>query len=239
MSQFKISEEQYRKFRRRFFAVYIPTIAVGVIAIIVANSYSSKGFDFQVWAITIPIFLIYFSFIFYRILRRQRRILLSYTVTITDSGITREQDKTPTISISFMEIKEIIKTRKGVFVVKGLYRTDLIAIPKWLNETGELERELQALAPITTDKKDPLMIRYRSLLMLLAVGLYVCLYSVQNKVVIGASALVLSGLLGWSFYEIQTSKNVTTYAKRGSWVYLLIIASILYMTYIKLTLPVF
>jgi hypothetical protein len=236
MSEFRINEEQYRKFRRKFLAVYFPIFAGALLWIVVMETYTKQSSGFPAWAAAILIFMAYIGFTLFRLLRRQRQILMSYSVTISSDGITREQANTPTISISFMEIKEIIKTKKGGFLIKGLHRTDLIAIPRWLNENGQLEQELQKLAPITTDKRDPLMIRYRSLLVLLAVGMYICLYTFQNKVVIAASALVLVGLLGWSFYEIQISKNVTTYRKRSSWLYLLIIASIIYMTYIKLTL---
>src|ERR1700761_3509187 len=195
MSQFKINEEQFRKFRRRFLVIYIPFVVVAVSLIVVSDVYRTGDIGFPVWAVILPVFLAYFGFTVYRTLRRQQRLMTSYTITIEDGDITRVQDNTPTISISFMEIKEIIKTRKGGFLIKGLQRTDLIAIPKWLNETGELERELQTLAPITTGKKDPLMIRYQSLLVLLAVGMYVCLYTVQNKIATVASALVLIGVL--------------------------------------------
>jgi len=239
MSEFRISEEQFRKFRRKFLAIYVPVAVLVVGVFVVTDTYKSHDAGFPVWALVVPIMLAYFGFTVYRTLRRQQRLWMSYTITIEGGGITRVQANTPTISISFMEIKEIIKTRKGGFLIKGLHRTDLIAIPKWLNETGQLEQELQTLASITTDRKDPLMIRYRSLLVLLAIGLYVCLYSVQNKILVATSALLLTGVLGWTLYEIQISKNVTTYTKRSSWVYLLIIAGILYLTYIKLSLPVF
>jgi hypothetical protein len=236
MSEFRINEEQYRKFRRKFLAVYIPIFAVALALLVVTQTFTKRSSGFPTWAIVIPGFVAYIGFTIFRLLRRQQQIMMSYSVIISSDEITREQVNTPTISISFREIKEIIKTRKGAFLIKGLHRTDLIAIPRWLNESGELEEELQKLAPITTDKKDPLMIRYRSLLVLLAVGMYVCLYTFQDKIVIAVSALLLVGLLGWSFYEIQVSKNVPTYTKRSSWLYLLIIASIIYMTYIKLTL---
>ncbi len=219
--------------------IFVPGIAIMITVIAVVDSNSTRSGDFPIWLIIVPVFLLYFSFVIYRTLRRQRRILMSYTLTVTDSGITREQDSTPTISISFMEVKEIIKTRKGAFLVKGLDRKDLIFIPRDLNENGELEQKLQSLAPITTDKKDPFMIKYRLTLRLVALGMFLCLYTVHNKPVIAACALLLSGLLGWSIYETQTSKNVTSYAKRSSWFNLLIIAAILYLTYIKLTLPDF
>ena len=239
MQEFRISEAQFKKYQRRLLTYYIPFLVLVIAGVTVYNSYSTstKGGDFAVWPILLPIFVLYFGFMVYRTIRRQRRLLMSYRIIIDDREITREQDKTPTISISFMEIKEIIKTRKGAFLVKGLNRTDVIGIPKWLNETGELEQHLQNLGPITTDKKDPLMLRYRSALMLVGLGLYICVFSVHNKVIVAVSAILLAGLLGRSFYEIQTSKNVTTYTKRSSWFYLLIIASLLYITYIKLTLP--
>jgi hypothetical protein len=239
MSEYRISEEQYRKFRRRYLTLYVPGIAVMIAVVALIDFYATRGGGFPVWIIIVPLFLVYFSFVIYRSLRRARRMLMSYTLVVTDTDITREQDSTPTISINFMEIKEIIRTRKGAFLVKGLHRTDLIAIPRELNETGVLEQELQTLAPITTDKKDPFMIKHRLILRMVALGMFLCLYTVHNKPIIAASALLLSGLLGWSVYETQISKNVTSYAKRSSWLNLLIIAAILYLTYIKITLPEF
>src|SRR5579859_2086803 len=107
MQVFKISAEQYKKFQRRLLAIYIPAIAIVVTVIAVADSYSTSRGDFPIWVIIVPVFLLYFSFVIYRTLRRQRRTLMSYTLTVADSGITREQDSTPTISISFMEVTEI------------------------------------------------------------------------------------------------------------------------------------
>lgn len=239
MKEFRITEPQYRKFQRRFLAIYIPTIALGIVVILIADIRSTPAGEFPIWTVLVPAFILYFSFIIYRTVRRQRRIMMTYLVSISDSDITRQQDKTPTISISFMEIKEIIKTKSGGFLVKGLDRTDVITIPKWLDETGELERALLTLAPITTDRRDPFLLRYRLGLRLLGIGLFICLLTVQNKIVIGFSALLLAGLIGWNFYEVQTSKNVTSGMKRSSWLLLLIIACILYLTYVKLTLPVF
>ena len=239
MQVFRISEQQYRKFRRRLLAIYIPLFAIAITVIAVTEFITAASGGFPIGLIIVPFMLIYFSFVIYRTLRRQRRIMMSYTLTITDSGITREQDNTPTISISFMEVREIIKTRKGAFLIKGVDRKDLIYILRDLNEDGKLEQKLQSFAPITTDKKDPFMLKYRLTIRLVAIGMFLCLYNIHNKPVNVACALLLSGLLAWSIYETQTSKNVTTYAKRASWLNLLIIAAILYLTYIKVTLPDF
>lgn len=80
MQQFRISEEGIKKFRKKWLTLMIPTVII------------------------IPIMAIYFSFSIYRTVRKQKRIMLSYLVTISGEGITRELFNTPTLFISFMEI---------------------------------------------------------------------------------------------------------------------------------------
>jgi hypothetical protein len=239
MSQYKIDDIQFKKFRKRYLLYYLPLVIV--IAVVPTAIYlyraPSTGIDIPVWPFVLLIIIPYYLFSMNRTLRLQRRLMKSYVLTVSDTGISREQYNTQTISISFMEIREIIRTKRGGFIIRGLDRTDTIQVPHWVDETGQLEKELQTLAPIATDVRDPLHLRYRSVLSMISLAMFIGLILTNNKIIVAICGIGLPILLIWSLYQIQTSKNVTQSAKLRSWIYLLIIAGILYMSWIKFTIP--
>jgi hypothetical protein len=179
--------------------------------------------------------LILIGFSYYRGLKKQKRLLMSYTVTLSDNEIIREQLNTPSLTINFMEIKEIIKSEKGNFTIKGVSRQDVIYIPYLIDNPIELEQRLETFGPITVHIKDPFYKKYRMLLTILVLGSMVGLYTVNNKIIVGICGILVSGSLTWAFYETRVSKNIPESAKRRSWIFLLVIASIIYTTYTKLT----
>jgi hypothetical protein len=213
----------------------VPLAVVVAGLVIITNISRAQNTDVNTLPIVLPFVAALLGFSFYRSFRKQKKFLLSYSVTISEEGITREQMDTPPLSISFMEIREIIKTEKGGFMIKGIDRTDVIHIPYLIDNADVLEQRLQALAPITLNTKDPFYKKYGSLLFLLAIGMMVCVYVVPNKIIVGVCGTLLTGLFVWAFYEVRTSKNIPTNTKRMSWVFLIVIFSILYMTYEKLT----
>ena len=83
--------------------------------------------------------------------------------------------------------------------------------------------------------KEPLYRKYGPVLFILAFGLMICVYTVTNKIIVGISGVLVSGLFAWIFYEIRTSGAATQGAKRSSWFFLVVILCILYITYAKLT----
>ena len=232
--QFKIGEEGYKKFRKRWFTIIIPLFTVVLVVIILINSLSPANGEINTLPFVFPVILIFFGFSLSRGLRKQKKLLLSYSVTVSDNEITREQLNTQRLSISFMEIKEIIKSEKGNFTIKGVGRTDVIHIPYWIDNSAALEECLKTLAPITIVTKDPFYKKYRTLLTIPALGAMVAVITVTNKIIVGICGVLMIGLLIWSFYEIRISKNVPENTKRRSWVFLLVIASVIYMMYSKL-----
>ena len=194
----------------------------------------TKGEAGDSWLYAADIFPIIFGFGTYRTLKRQKQFLMSYSVTISDNEITREQMKTPPLTISFMEIKEIVKFEKGSFVVKGASRTDIIHIPTWIEDREELEEYLQALAPIKVHTKDPWHVKYRWVLSILVLGMMLAFYLLDNKIIVGICGVALVGLVIWAIYFVLTSKNIPVSGKRRVWIYFLILASIIYATYTKL-----
>jgi hypothetical protein len=235
MHQFKISETGFKKFRKKWLATVVPLVAIVVLIIAAMNILSAKADPGGSFLFVIPVMAVVLSFSFYRSLRKQRKFLLSYSVTVSGEGITREQMNTPPLSISFMEIKEIIKNEKGGFTIKGLTRTDIIHIPYLIDNQEELEKCLQSLAPITVNTKDPFYKKYRALLSIPILGMMICVYAMTNKVIVGICSVLLTAFLIWAFYQMIISKNIPRNTKRNSWVFLIIIFSIIYVTYAKLT----
>ena len=216
-------------------AIMIPLVTVVILIIVLANIFYTKPGEFNTLPIVIPILAAYMSFSLYRGFRKQQRLLLSYSVTLTDEGITREQLNTPTLSISFMEIKEIIRTPKGGFKIKGLHRTDVILIPYLIDDHEALEACLTRLVPISNDPKDALRSKYKAALFFLALGMMMCVYVLTNPVIVGVCGTLVTGLLGWAFYELVTNKNLPNNSKRALWFIPFMIAGIVYIMYAKLT----
>jgi hypothetical protein len=153
----------------------------------------------------------------------------SYSIIISDSGVIRDRWYAYPISISSTEIKEIIKTRNGGFLIRGLSRKDVIFIYPWMNDIGRLEEELRALAPITTNTK---VDRYLKMRLLGYVAVVVIWFGLswlcaQNKVLESFWGV---GILGWLFYKIRTEKNATQGEKALVWVIIFFIVVILIVT---------
>ena len=60
-------------------------------------------------------------------------------------------------------------------------------------------------------------------------------YMSKDKIIVGVSGTVLVVVLGYSFFEVQRSKNVDSKTKKGMWWLILVIASIVGAMYYKLT----
>lgn len=227
MQQFKIGESGIKKFRKRFLTIIIPLVVVfiGIMTVTTMHSAEPAGTD-NTFLFVLPIVAAYLGFIFYRSFRKQLKFLRSYSLTVTDGEITREQLDTPPLTISFMAVKEIVKTKKGVYFVRGLDRTELIMIPNLIDNPGELEERLQALAPISTKSIEPFYRKYGILIFFpLGIGLLIGTGAATNPTIAGICCGLLDALLIWGFIEINRNKNLPRSVRRLRWfmLFLLII----------------
>ena len=69
------------------------------------------------------------AFGLYRGVNRQKEIFDSYRLTLDNNAITREQHKTPTITISNTDVIEIVKNSNGSFTIKGNSPVNVIGVP--------------------------------------------------------------------------------------------------------------
>lgn len=159
MQIFKNRPGGFKEIKRYALIRSIPLLliagAVG-ITISVINS-SGKETDVNVLPFVIPLVGIFLLFGIYRGINRQKSLIESFTLTITNNLITREQLNTSEISIYFNEIKEIAKHKNGSFTIKGKDAGDLIGIPFTIDNYADLEQLLQDIHSITIQNKIPLL----------------------------------------------------------------------------------
>jgi hypothetical protein len=224
MKQYFIGEEGMKKFRKRYYNIFLPVMALGAVIPLTINLMSIHAADGYTPWIVFGALAVYFTFSLTRMFKKQKTMLESYRLTITENEITREQMNTPPLTISFMEVKEIMKTRKGSFIVRGISKTDLIQIPAWVDDTAGIEEQLKTFSTVTTAKNfmrrqyGALAIRLLGLAMLIVIGV------VKDQLIVGICGALLIGLIIWGLNEIRVNKNMPTNAKRRSMVVFTLIA---------------
>jgi len=224
MKQYFIGEEGLKKFKKRYYNIFLPVMALGAVIPLTINLMSIHAADGYTPWIVFGALAVYFTFSLTRMFKKQKTMLESYRLTITENEITREQMNTPPLTISFMEVKEIMKTRKGSFIVRGISKTDLIQIPAWVDDTAGIEEQLQTFSTITT-AKNFMRRQYGALaIRLAALGILIAISMVNDRTVVAILGAVLIGLIIWGLNELRINKNVTVNAKRRSMVVYTLIA---------------
>lgn len=236
MKQFKIRPEAFTEIRKQLLLRVLPVAVIAVAAGITIGSINSKNKETNtsVLPFVIPLVVVAVGSGLFRSIHRQKALLCSFNLTITNNMISREQLNTPTVSIYQSELREIVKNKNAGFTVKGKEATDVIYIPRQVERYAELEAELALLRPVTTKSTEPLLQKYRSLFSLFSIGLLLCVYVATNKMAVGISGTLIAGLLVWSFVETRRSKNIDAKTKRSLWWVLVVLASVLFTVYIKI-----
>ena len=237
MQIFKIRQDGFKEIRKKMLLISIPMLLIAGAAGITISTINSKGKenDVNVLPVVIPMVVLALGFGLYRGVNRQKGLFESYTLTINNNLITREQLNTPTISIYFNDIKEIAKHKNGGFSIKGKEASDLIGIPLQIDNYPTLEAALQQIQPLIVKDKASFIEKYQSLAGLLTIGLMLCVYTVNNKIVVGLTGSALVALMVWSLIQIRTSKNIDRKTKKSIWWVVLVLASVIAVMFLKLT----
>jgi hypothetical protein len=236
LNQYKTKPGGFKEIQKQLLVRTLPVMIIaigGAIAIGSINSKDKAG-DINTLPIFIPLIVASVGFGLYRGLKRQKAIFESYTLTLNDNLITRDQLNTPGISIYFNQIKEIAKNKKGGLSIKGKNATDLIIVPAQIENYDRLESVLSQIKSIETKSNEPILEKYRVLFFLLIIGLMLCVYTVTNKIVVAITGTLLIGIMVWSFYEGRRSKNIDAKTKRGMLWIVLVLASVILVMVFKL-----
>ena len=237
MEQYKIRKDSIKEIRKTMLIKSLSISLLTIIGGLLISHYSTNGqqSEVNVYPYVIPILLVSLGYGLYLSVIRQKQIFDSYRLTIDINGITREQHNTPTINISNAEVREIIKNSNGSFTIKGKSSLNVIVVPSQIDNYEKLVKSLTEIRHISTKSKEPFLQKNRELLSLLTIGSLAGVYISNDKIIVGVSGSVLLGILGYSFFEVQRSKNVDNKTKNGMWLLILVIASIIGIMYYKLT----
>lgn len=236
MQQFKIREDGFKEIRKQALTRSVPISLLAVSAgIFISQRNTPQSEDVNVLPFIIPIALCSVGYGVFVGIKRQKTLFDSYTLTITDTEIKREQFNTPAISIPLGEIKEIVKNKNNSFTIKGTSPQDIIGIPAQIERHEDLEIILQSIDPIVVKQQVTFLERYQGFAGLLTIGLMLCVYVAQNKVVVALSGTALTIFLGWSLYAVQRNKSVDNKTRKSMWLVLLPMISVIVMTILKVT----
>lgn len=236
MEQFKIKKDSFKEIRKAMLFKTIPFLLLVVFGVIVINHFNPNGQQSEANVLPYLILMaLVVPFGLYRGIKRQKEIIESYTLTIDNNCITREQHNTPTITISFKDLTEIIKNPNGSFTIKGNSPVDVIGIPAQIENNEKLEILLEEKRQISIKTSEPFLQKFRGLIQILTLGLMAAVFISKDKLLVGVAGTVLLVLFGYSFIEIQRSKNIDSKTKKGTWWLIIVAASIIAVMYFKLT----
>lgn len=183
----------------------------------------------------IPIVLGAVIFGLYRGIKRQRILFKSYTLIINENEIIREQISTPKISIPHNEIQSIQRNPNGTLIILGKTTTETIIIPSQIDHSEQLDNLLSKIHPISDSDKKSLAEKFKGLIILSTLALMASVYISTNSLVVGITGTLVTLILVYSFYKNITNKNIDKKTKNGMWFVLLVLFSIIYTMYYKLS----
>jgi hypothetical protein len=232
MQTFKINIEGLTK---RLLVRSIPTVLIALVIWFSIFHFEGGTYEYPIIVIVPVVFILgLLSFSIWRGIKRQKALLESYELTISDQLICREQLNTPDISILVTEVVEIAKYPKGGFSIKGSRNNGTIIIPVQVENYEQLEATLQQIHPITI-KRHSFLKKFQSLLSLISLALMVCVFLLTDKIIVGTAGCLLTALMIWSLVRIQKDKNIDRKTRNGMWAILLFLASIIGVTILKVT----
>lgn len=237
MQEFTISEQGIKQINKQLLRYIIPFLFILIIGFIVVNvlTMPSKKESVNTLPYALPVFVGIVCFGFYRGAQRRKQLLRSYKVSITPNAIMRQQYNTPDIALYHSEINEIAKTRRGAFFIKGKDSSAIICVPSQIERRDELEATLHAIFPITEKGNLPLLQKAKALLAVLMAALMICVYVSTNKILVAVSGVLVTGLLIWSFFEVQRNRNIDKRTRRSTWWVVLVLLSIIANVIMKLS----
>jgi len=237
MPDYRIRPGGYEEIRKQSLKKLLVFISFIAVIVIVTTAYNAKADEYAIITIpaTIIIFTIVFAFSIRNVFKKQKKLLDSYALTINDNTITRYQLNTPTITLYRTEVKEILRKSNKGFIIKGINAEDIIYVPSQVENYHELEILLNEIKPIISYSPKNFFEKFPIITIILVFGLMVGVYASMNKVVVVLCGIPVIIIIAWSFFKLQKNKNIERKAKRSSWIILVILLSIIYITIAKLT----
>lgn len=236
LHQFRNTPERFSEIRNRLYSNTLPLLILAILggaAITYLNADHDESIILPI-VITILLGTVVIVFTLYSSLKQQRIWYDSYVLTFDDNSIHRDQDNLPKVIIPYSDVKEIIQTSSGAFVVKSISSKKTIVISAQIEEYEKVKELLSVIKDITEIKETNFSIKYGLILPLFVVLLLVFVYLSTDKILVAISGVILLSTIAYSFWSIQRNKNVDIKLKRASWSFLILFLSILLVMYFKL-----
>lgn len=233
---FKIKENGFNEIRKKSLLRTIPIALIALCGGLAISHFNINGQSSDVNVLPVLIPIMFGAMTFGLILgnKRQKKIFNSYELTIDNERIIRKQNLTPDIKIKFNEIKEIIKNKNGSLSIKGTNLNNTIGVPSQIENMIEIESRLSKVIEITAIDKQSLKQKFSWVLPLLSLGLMMIVYIAKNKILVGTAGILLTFVVIYSFVVTQKSKHVDKKTKIGMWLILIVLFSIIAVTYFKI-----
>jgi len=234
MPQFKLRPEGFAVVRKKIITRFIGILLFAMLIVVMVDYQKADGYKPSPysWLLTFLFTAALGVFAILRGLKYQLALYSSYIISIENKCITRLQQNTPTITMYFTEITGITKASDGTLTVKGVKPGDIIYIPPSVENQADIELLLSNITPI--EERAPFIQRYSLFVSATFFILMACLYTVNNKAVVAISGTVVSVVLLWGMYRLQTSKNMDAKVKRNTLSALVVLISVVVVTIIKL-----
>jgi hypothetical protein len=236
MEQFRLRPEGFKELRKKnlWRNIIIMVLAAIVWVLIYLINLKDLGvavdIDTAYLSIFIPVFIALIGFRIYSVLSKQKAMFDSYVLTFSDNLITREQANTPVLSLHSFEIKEIIKDKGGHFWIKA---NDIIIVPVQIERYEEVEALLNKIVPVTT--KMSFKYKYRIVISIVSLALMFCVYTADNKLIIGISGPLLAGILIWNLIDRWRLRNSLDKSTQRSFFFqVIVLIVIIFVTVMKL-----
>lgn len=237
MEQFKIRQDGFAEIRKQMLAKSIPLTLIAVVIGLGISLFNpnNQNSSVNVLPFVIPFVLLAVGFGLYRGVNRQKKLFESYTLSISDNSVVREQANTPTIKIPFSDINAIIKNSNGSFTIKGRSSLDVIGVPSQIDNYEHLESTLNLIRPMTVVSQQPTTRKFTMPIVIATLALMATVYLATNKILVAVSGILLSGIIIYSFIQIQRNKNIDNRTKRASYWIILVLFSIIGIMVFKIS----
>ncbi len=229
MRTYKNKPNGFKEIRKKEIRLSLPVVGLALIFGIGISYSNSNSGQVNTLPYVLLIALGAAGFGVYKGLNRQRQLFESYVLTIDEDLIQREQLNTPTVKIRKNEIQGIIKNKNGI-TIRGQSRTDFIVVARQIDNYDEIENLLNGIIEIKTELPKTTLAKIKNSHIAGRTDLNGNSLHFKQPISGGSDGTILTLGLVWSFYEVQTSKNIDSKTKRGSWWTIVVILSVVVIT---------
>ncbi|RKR84752.1 hypothetical protein BDD43_5004 [Mucilaginibacter gracilis] len=233
--QFNVIPGSFNTIRKTILVRAIPLLLIMAVTGIFITTATTTTTEVNIWPYLIPFMCLMLSFGLFRGIKKQRLLFESYELTIDNDTLVRKQFNTATIAMPVKEVNQIVKSVNGSFIIKGKSSNSNIIVPAQIDNYAQLETTLNRIKPVTVKQTTNFFAKYAGYAgAAISAVLMICVYTVNNKIVVGTAGLLLVALMAWSFYKIRASKNTDAKTKRSSLYIVIALIAIIVIVYTKL-----